>query len=245
MKRNNIFMWAYITFIVLSCIVRSITEFSMWSPIVIAITVSSMFFAIEDLFASISGMYGRLNEIREQGISDIKEKHQQDVTLDERVAKIYEENQDLVPELKTYFPHFEELKKYNGEIEKIIASIEKDIVRGKKIHKICHRFSNTFAYFGFLLLFTSMILVSFVVISGKIQELITVASFAIILATSQISSLASEYVQKEEDATTNVLRSYDAAINGSKEMETKLYKMIEIMKAQRENENQEATTNAH
>lgn len=136
MKRNNIFMWAYITFMVLSCIVRSITDFSMWTPIVIAITISSMFFAIEELFSSVSGMYGRLNEIREHGISDIKEKFQQDVAAEGRIAQAYEENKDLGPELRKQFPHFEKLQSYNGEIETIIATIEKDIVKGKKIHKI-------------------------------------------------------------------------------------------------------------
>lgn len=85
---------------------------------------------------------------------------------------------------------------------------------------------------------------SFVDISALIQELITVASFAIILATSQISSAAAEHVKKEEDATTHVLRSYDDAIKATQEMETKVYKMIAMMKAQNANEIQEASNDA-
>lgn len=237
-------MWAYITFMVLSCIVRSITDFSMWSPIVIAITVSSMFFAIEDLFSSISGMYEHLNEIRDTGISGIKEKFQQDIAVEGRIAQAYEENKDLGPELRKHFPHFEKLQSYNSEIQKSIAGIESDIANGKKIHKICHWISVVFAFLGFLLLFASMILVSFIEISAEIQELITVVSFAIVLATNQVSNIASEYVKKEENATNHVLRSYDEAIKGTQEMEVKVYKMIAMMKAQKATEMQEAIANA-
>ena len=244
MKRNNIFMWAYITFMVLSCIVRLIADFSMWSPIVIAITVSSMFFAIEDLFSSISGMYERLNEIRDTCISGIKENFQQDIAVEGRIAQAYEENKDLEAELRKLFPHFEKLQNYNSEIEINIAGIEADIAKGKKIHKTCHWASIAFAYLGFLLLFMSMILVSFVEISVEIQELITVVSFAIVLATNQVSNIASEYVKKEENATNHVLSSYDEAIKATQEMEVKVYKMIAMMKKQKATQIQEATANA-
>ena len=244
MSRNNIFMWAYITFMILSCIVRSITEFSMWSSIVIAITISSMFFAIEDLLASICGMYRRLTEITEQGVPHIKENFQEDIAVEARIARAYEENMDLKSELSEQFPHFENLQSYNGKIEKIIADIENDITKGKRISNSCHWISIIFAYLGFLLLFATMILVSFIDISTLIQELMTVISFAIILATNQISCIASDYVRKEENELTNILRNYDEAVKGTKEMEMKVYKMIAMLRAQQTNVTQEITDNA-
>ena len=50
MKRNNIFMWAYISFIGISVALRLLLNYSLWNPIIFAITFSSMFFAIEDFF---------------------------------------------------------------------------------------------------------------------------------------------------------------------------------------------------
>ena len=52
MKRNNMFMWAYISFIFVSICTRIHCEYSLWSPLVMAVTISSILFAIEDLSSS-------------------------------------------------------------------------------------------------------------------------------------------------------------------------------------------------
>lgn len=229
---------------ILCCIVRCITDFSMWSPIVVSITISSMFFAIEDLFSSISKMYGRLNKIRAQGVSDLKYKFQQDVEAESRVTKVYEENKDIAPELKTLFTHFEKVQSYNEEIETLITSLERDNEKSKKTYKVCHITSIIFSFLGFLLLFASMILVSFVDVSIKTQELITVLSFAIILATSQISSSAAENVKKEEDATAHVLKSYDNAITSTQELESNIYETIALIRGQKRIETEDEIVDA-
>lgn len=245
MKRNNIFMWAYITFMALCCIVRCITDFSMWAPIVISISISSMFFAIEDLFSSTSEMYARLNKIRERSVSDFKDKLKQDKEAESRIEQAYKENYEIVPELRDCLPDFDYLKSCNEEIESIIKSIEKDNEKGKKVRTIYHWLAMAFSYLGFLLLFASMILISFIRVPTIVQELITVVSFAIILATSQINNIATEKIKEAEDVTVQVLKTYDAAVMSTKEMETKVYRVIATVKAQKENEIQEDGDNAN
>ena len=56
MKRNNIFMFAYIVFIFLCSSIKPFYDFPMWSRIVVAVTVASWVFAISDCLSCISNI---------------------------------------------------------------------------------------------------------------------------------------------------------------------------------------------
>lgn len=60
MKRNNIFMFAYIVFVFLCSLIKPFYDFPMWSRIVVAVTVASWVFAISDCLSCISNIQKEL-----------------------------------------------------------------------------------------------------------------------------------------------------------------------------------------
>lgn len=152
MKRNNIFMWAYISFIIFSTLMRIFVEFYLWSPIVLAITVSSVFFALEDLFVSLHHSSKDYLGIIDNFVTEQRKRHDREmryVTKLGRAVELYEDSiQDIISK-----DSYESFKDSYRRSDDIICSIEKDreekeneIKRYKKAIDIC-------AYFGFLCLF--------------------------------------------------------------------------------------------
>ena len=57
MKRNNIFMLAYIIFIFLCVEVKSFWDFPMWGKIIAAVTTASWLFAVSDCFSCAANVH--------------------------------------------------------------------------------------------------------------------------------------------------------------------------------------------
>lgn len=72
MNRNRFFMWAYITFVVVAAILRMCFEFSVWTPIVVAISISSVFFSAEDFCNRISKYYEEYWVTNQEVIDKVK-----------------------------------------------------------------------------------------------------------------------------------------------------------------------------
>lgn len=229
MKRNNIFMWAYITVMFISCVVRAFSDFTMWSPIVVSITISSIFFAIEDLLSSVSGMYNNLYEIHGGVVKEARRKLEQDISITVRMKEKYDQYKNQIPNLKDYSSAIEKISGYNDEISHIICDIENDCKHYRKLHNVYRIFSGLLAYLGFFFLFGIMIFMSFHPVSAKVQEISTVISFGLILATQQVNLIAADHIKEDEKESAHVLEAYEEAVEGTREMEEKFSKMINLI----------------
>lgn len=191
MKRNNIFMWAYISFIILSALLRIFVRFSLWSPIVLAITVSSVFFALEDLFASLYHSTKDYLEIVDSFISEMREKNDREMKVlakFDEVITLYEDSiQGIVDK-----DLCESLRRGHLATDDNICSIEKDNEEKRNELKTYKRVANVGAYVGFLCLFCTLILATSFSTPEIVQEIFTVVPFALILITRQLNGILSE-----------------------------------------------------
>lgn len=234
MKRNNIFMWAYITIMFISCVVRAFSDFTMWSPIVVSITISSIFFAIEDLFSSVSEMYNNLYEIHSGVVNEARRKLEQDISITVRMKEKYDQYKNQIPNLTDYSSAIEKINGYNDEISQIISDIENDCKNYRKSHNVYRIFSGMLAYLGFFCLFGVMIFISFYPVSTKVQEISTVISFCVILATQQVNLIASNSIKEDKKESAHVLKTYEEAVENTRKMEEKFSKMINLIELREE-----------
>ena len=93
MKRNTIFMWAYITFIIISIVLRLFVNYSLWTPTVIAVSISCVFFAVEDLLTSLYKVNNAYYQILKQLLQKLEDLQSGDVlTISSIKALTAEEN---------------------------------------------------------------------------------------------------------------------------------------------------------
>lgn len=214
MKRNNIFMWAYITFIIGSALLRFIIEFSLWAPIVLAITVSSVFFALEDLFTSLYHSSKDYFDIIDSFISETRKKEDREmrvlVKIDKAIALYEDSIQGIVDEdLRELKDLYESLSRGHLETDKDICLLEKDNKKKKDEQNTYEKASVIFSYFGFLCLFFALIIATSFTVPEVIQEIFTVIPFAVILLTRQINGIMSERNGKLLNKCKSVIASQD------------------------------------
>ena len=206
MKRNAIFMWAYITFIGISVILRVILDFTLWNPIIFAITFSSMFFAIEDFFTLLYQTKKKSCDITDDFVTRARTKKEEALSfflkLDENVEKYKDTECDLTKlQEKALTP-----KNRTKKVLEIIDDLEKLNFEDRKKEKKFKIASHIFAYIGFLLLFVSLIVATLITVSPLIQEIITVVSFAIILITQQLNNYFIDKIEKENKENKELLQ---------------------------------------
>lgn len=205
MKRNAIFMWAYITFIGISVILRVILDFTLWNPIIFAITFSSMFFAIEDFFTLLYQTKKKSCDITDDFVTRARTKKEEALSfflkLDENVEKYKDAEYDLTKLQEKALAPKNRIKKALGIIDDLEKLNSEDREKEKKFKIAAH----IFAYIGFLLLFVSLIVATLITVSPLIQEIITVVSFAIILITQQSNNHFLEKIEEENKRNNELL----------------------------------------
>ena len=87
MKRNDIFMWAYISFIFVCIILRMNWAFPLWGAVVIAITISSVFFATEDLLSSVARFLQETCDVADKFIETAKKGIAKDREFLDKIGK--------------------------------------------------------------------------------------------------------------------------------------------------------------
>lgn len=211
MKRNNIFMWAYISFIFISGIVRIISDFPLWSSIVLAITISSFIFAFEDFYSTISNMYKDLYNISKNFISETKNKIAEDLVFLHSVrskTELYKKSKYDIFDIEKSFETLEE--KCNCA-EKKLKKIETDMNNNFGMYKKYKKLAFICSFMGFLLLFCTLVFTSFVTVPTLLQEIITVFSFAIILSTQQFKVLAYKRIERNTVNSEDAVKAYEKA----------------------------------
>ncbi len=222
MKRNNIFMWAYITFIILCSAVRMIQNYPLWTYILLAITVSGIFFAIEDLCLSISKMMDDFVRIT----APFHEKMQKN---NEKKLKFVEEMETKIEVLqKDDSGMIDIIKKNKTDVlnqKNALQGLEETIRQQQKTSERCQGLASKITYLGFLCLLCIMLSSSFFTISKLVQELLTVIPFAIILITKQIVILTADKIQEQRAKNAIILKTDEKITQYLKKM-VKLYEEL-------------------
>ncbi len=230
MKRNNIFMWAYITFIILSSLVRLVNAYPLWNYIILAITVSGAFFAVEDLFLSLSKSLDDSIDILMPFIEQVQDKYTKKLeVIAEMEGKIdtlrKDESDDMNNIIKMIYSNKQDVLKEKGQLQLIINQVEHQNKKSKK-HKSR---AYIFAYCGFFCLLSIMLLSSFYTIPLVVQELLTVLPFAVILITKQISIHAEDVIKEKSATCEKILQNHEEIIQKLSEMDQELCKLSEII----------------
>ena len=192
MKRNNIFMWAYISFIIFSALLRMFVEFSLWSPIVLAITVSSVFFALEDMYASFYHSLKDSIDIVDNYLSEERKKYDREMRYVAKLGRAISLYEDSIQDIMSK-DSYESLRDSYHKAYDLIGSLEKDNEEKRNKLKTYKKATNICAYFGFLCLFFTLIIASSLPVPEIVQEILTVVPFALILITRQINDIFDEW----------------------------------------------------
>lgn len=206
MKRNTIFIWAYITFIGISIILKFFYDYSLWAPIVIAITFSSMFFSIEDFFSLLYRTQKKSCDITENFVIEAKQKEESVLEFFDVINETYNKYKNSEYDITELQEYSASPKKRTQEVIELITELEKANLKDRKKEKNFKIMSYIFAYIGFLFLFISLIIPTLISISPLIQEIITVISFAIILITQQLNNYFIDKIEKENKENKELLQ---------------------------------------
>lgn len=227
MKRNNIFVWAYITFIGASIVLRLLLDYTFWRPIVFAITFSSIFFAVEDLFSLLYQTRKKSCDITEQFVMESRAKKEEVLSffsiVEEKTIEYKGTKYDLSAIKEIVQPYKIETEELLNLINKLDEINSNDRKKEKRLKKI----SLLFAYLGFLFLFSSMIMADLIIMPALIQEIITVISFAIILTTQQINQIAIKRIEIESEESKKLLKKITMQSEGWLKAKDKLDALIE------------------
>ena len=230
MKKNNVFMWAYITAIYICVHVRAFVDYALWDSIVLAITVSSGFFAVEDFFSVGHSFLKESCDILENYIIKAKTNSKEDRDFFEKLKK------KLVSD-----PKLEELNAdMNNSYESLIALakntisnaelVERQIGASRLKMKKYDTIANILAYLGFLCLFCLVFFSPYIFVSDRLQEIITVMSFAIIMATQQLKQHFTLTIKKETEEYQEMLRRDEMAKKMNPDIEKSFEEILATQK---------------
>lgn len=184
MKRNNIFMWAYISFIFLAMILRLFFDYSLWSPLVMAITISSILFSIEDLDTSLAKTQSDMCDIKENFVIDARKRAEKILSFYEKMINILGNIDE--DELKRTLKTCENSKEKLIRLLQFISDIDGESKNDRELQKRYQSRANILAFGGFLALFCILIFASMITIPAVVQDIFTVCSFWVILISHQI-----------------------------------------------------------
>ena len=241
MKRNNIFMWTYIVAIILCSVYRTSQEISSWSAVVLAVTVSSMFFALEDLLISINQILQESNSYAERYIAEVKSSLDKECDILARVSnKITHvtKSKEKIERIHRMHSSFDESI---GKVRSQIQEYEKHINVSNKFIKNYHWFEYMAAFSGFFSIFLIMFFPEKIQVSAVNQEQLTVLSFAVVLITRQINQYVAEKITRNTEAIALLMEQREESINKSIELE----ETVDNLSKRREQEKEEATADAH
>ena len=188
MKRNNMFMLAYIAFIFIAVWTKPIYDSSIWNRIVGAVTVTSWLFALADTCALGASL-----------CQEIVNEHKN--PIDDMLLSV----RDMKNSSTKLSNHI--LTDYYGELEKdsldnILSRSEESCIRIKKTIRKCEISSNCFRmsgnvllFFGFLAYFCVVTFEWFFNFFANRLDGLTLLSFGTILASQCIGSALIEHIK--------------------------------------------------
>ena len=241
MKRNTIFMWAYITFIMLSIVFRLFTNYTLWQPTVIAVSISCVFFAVEDLLISVYKLYCADSSIEDKFVQQAEALNKQDIALlseaeSQEKATTNEQHPDV-----SIVEQYAKTKALVAEMTTLIDTVKKNVEKKRLIASHLKKWADIIAYIGFLCLFCLLVLSSYISFPELLQDVITIIPFLLVLIIRQLDSIFSERTKKELIASRDAIKYAVEASKSLKEYKEKYDYLIDLI---RETSETAATTNA-
>lgn len=227
MKRNNIFMWAYIVAIIFCMGIKSFIDYSMWKPIVLAVTVSSMFFSLEDLFSSIYRTLEESCNHADRLIFEVTQLLNEEYAV---ISKIDKKKKMFAESNHTYENTQELYNKLKSPVDKVKSTVENYAQKYTSIKgnlKAYRIITIVFAFLGYLVLFCILFFSQFIQLSTIFQEQLTVLSFAIILITQQINESLTGKIKKNANEIAYILKGKDESISQLRIIEKYIDKVSE------------------
>lgn len=189
MKKGNLFLLAYILFICISIFIRIKTDYPIWNSLVLAISISSIFFSYETLFSSSCSELERLANNSDDLISIMEKTNASDFKSIEEIKMIYASyNLDCT--------NLGEIEKCLVNENKINNELKQENKKMKSKMKVFKIISNCFTFLGFLSLLVIMAFSEQTIWLTTYQDIISAFSFVFILSTSLIDDLASKNREK-------------------------------------------------
>lgn len=198
MKRNNIFMLAYIAFIFLCAWIKPIYDFPMWGRIVAAITTASWAFAVSDCCSSISNIqkdtYVTYFPLVDTAIFKINQ-------IKKHLLKRQSEQSDE--------PTIEIVDSCRKRCENILGVITKM----NKTSRILEIASIAMTFFAFLLFLCTLAFEPVYNYFFIRQDGLTVLSFGMILFAQFLTNVGGNHVNNIKKEFTAVLNGWEALLD--------------------------------
>lgn len=174
MKRNNLFMLAYIIFIFAACWIKPFWEYSMWNKFVAAVTVTSFFLTISDLLYSLIRTSDEIMKFELRYISEVEPEFKlMKKSLEDYLKKGLAKDKDCITNnVKILEQSFEAIRAYSNEI----------FERSKKCKNVANIIT-VLGFFSFFLIFAVEQITS-LIISGL--DSITISAFGFVLLTQYL-----------------------------------------------------------
>jgi len=215
------FMQAYIFVISIGAIVRFFFDYPMWNALVLAVTVSSAFFAMESMLSTECQSMRETLDIIDFHISE--EKKNIGYFIDFHVA---------LSELsylymgKSCSPHNmkESIEASFASSKSTLDQMEEDTLMYRKKLASNQKTSNILAIVGYVLLFSILLFYQHSsIIPLFVQEIITVLSFISVLCAQLASQCMDESYYKEIDYTKKAVAESQELLKEMMQHEKELY----------------------
>lgn len=222
-------MLAYIAFMLLSVVIRIFLNYDLWEPLVLAISISSVFFAADGFCNSVAHSIKGSCDIAREFISESKKNCQKDALFLAKVEKISEtyqgDNDDLPEFVRSYSP----LKDQHAQMVQGIEQFEADVMSKRRTQKRFAKWASIFAFAGFLVLFLALIIGQYIPLPAIVPEMISVVSFAIVLFSQLIDGIADERIKNDLKNKREAIRRQEEIRNAFENTEQELDKYMELL----------------
>lgn len=209
MRRNNIFMGAYIVFVFICFFARLKSEYSAWPSVVSAVAISSAFFAFADFLYIYAQSLRGICDVTNSYISDAREMLDEErwifLGFRERIRECSLEEFDFSEMTKLIDLVMEE----NGKTEEWIKENEAATLKKQKEVKRDKAAAAFLTFLGFLLFLCIVVFDTLATACVAIQDTISVFAFGLILVTQYVHTILSEKTQKDVLERDEKRKSYD------------------------------------
>lgn len=197
LKRNDVFLFSYIAFIVICLFVRSWGEYGSWPAIVSAIAISSALLTCAEYFGIYANYFSRRSDADEEFVKSIRcrnlDARQEIIKLCDTLAKTNIEGLETSEDIK----NFTQVSDGTIRFESFLDDYEKLISSYRNKQKAYNIVANTFrvaAFLAFLCIITFPVLAEGMYAA---QDIVSVLAFLLILISQYVSSLYSNKLQIE------------------------------------------------
>jgi len=191
MNKNNLFLIAFIIYIMICGIIRCFWEYPLWPEVVAAVTTASWIFAFADLFYSSSKLSSSLVEACID-FPDLSNGYNQKIKRDIDICLNSSQpciDSDLIKHLASCKNDFIDIEEKTKKLSETIRKEKKEAQKYEVIGHVC-------TVVGFL---TLLCIMTFEPISAYFvdkQELMTVCAFGLILFTQLREETKEKQTQK-------------------------------------------------